>query len=142
MFKQLAKNLENRIFFLTFANKRFEFNFLQNIACIKIQILLITITIRKIIQIRRLMISTGCLIYLPSSQITCELQLLLMLSDWEPSAASETMSREMIHLSNGKKQKQCVAIQIALTEAWVHQKIPYSSSCSILQNGLTMVFLP
>ena len=40
---------------------------------------------------------------LPSSQITCELQLLLMLSDWEPSAASETMSREMIHFSNGKK---------------------------------------
>ena len=24
-------------------------------------------------------------------------------SDWEPSAASETMSREMIHFSNGKK---------------------------------------
>lgn len=36
MFKLLAKNLENRIFFLTFANERFEFNFLQNIACIKI----------------------------------------------------------------------------------------------------------
>ena len=34
------------------------------------------------------MISTGCLIYLPSSLIICELQLPLTLSDWESSATT------------------------------------------------------
>lgn len=32
------------------------------------------------------------------------------LSDWESSAASETMSREIIHFSNGMIWKPCVAI--------------------------------
>ena len=31
-----SKGEKESVFFLTFANERFEFNFLQNIACIKI----------------------------------------------------------------------------------------------------------